>query len=122
MSEVALHQVAWLVVPSILLLTACSAGGGGTSSHGAGSGGSGSGVGGGFNTGPSSGAGPGAGCGANCNGQLPIIIRDFTTQNPDFEPGNNVDDKNIVTPDLGADGKPVYAGNPNTATTHGKMY
>jgi len=28
-------------------------------------------------------------------------------------------DKNIVTPDLGNDDKPVYAGNPNTLTTTG---
>ncbi len=68
----------------------------------------------------SSGSGLGSGGAPDCSGMLTVIIRDFTTSHPDFEQGNNVDDLGIVAPDLGADGKPVYAGNPTTPTTHGK--
>ena len=64
--------------------------------------------------------GNGSGGGADCNGGLTVIIRDFTTSNGDFEPGVSADDTGIVLPDLGADGKPVYAGNPTTPTTKGK--
>ena len=50
---------------------------------------------------------------------LPIVIRDFSSAHPDFEKfGGN--DLGIVTDTLGADHKPVYAGNPTTPTTTGK--
>src|ERR1041384_5787793 len=119
MRHILFHPVPWFLAPAVSLLAARRAGArpgaaGGAPRPTSPSDGTGGGL--------MSGAGSGAGGGANCNGQLPITIRDFTTQNPDFEPGNYVDDKGIVTADLGADGKPVYAGNPNTPTTHGKMY
>ena len=62
----------------------------------------------------------GVGGSTDCSGGLTVIVRDFTTSNHDFEPGISADDTGIVLPDLGADGKPVYAGNPTTPTTHGK--
>ncbi|BAY60485.1 fibro-slime family protein [Calothrix brevissima NIES-22] len=47
-------------------------------------------------------------------------IRDFNDTHPDFE-GNVIKrDPGIVQSTLGADGKPVYAGNPKTLTTSGK--
>ncbi|HXT49902.1 MAG TPA: Calx-beta domain-containing protein, partial [Thermoanaerobaculia bacterium] len=46
-------------------------------------------------------------------------IRDFTTAHPDFE-GLIAFDPGIVTPQLGADLKPVYAGQANNPTTHGQ--
>ncbi len=47
-------------------------------------------------------------------------IRDFQESHPDFESTTGTD-KNIVTTELGADGKPVYAhGNEGTLTTNGK--
>lgn len=46
-------------------------------------------------------------------------IRDFLASHPDFE-GAIGDDRGIVEPALGEDGKPVYAGNPTTPTTSGK--
>jgi fibro-slime domain-containing protein len=53
---------------------------------------------------------------------LPIVIRDFSpTTHPDFEAYGGVD-LAIVTSTLGADRKPVYAGNPTTPTTTGKTY
>jgi fibro-slime domain-containing protein len=60
-----------------------------------------------------------AGSGGNCDGMLPVTIRDFQAYHTDFETFLG-DDKGIVKPDLGADGKPVYNGNPTTATTTGK--
>jgi len=68
------------------------------------------------------GSGPGtggAGGGPSCNTTIPATIRDFHVNHPDFEAFLG-DDKGIVLPDLGADGKPVYAGNPTTPTTTGK--
>jgi fibro-slime domain-containing protein len=55
--------------------------------------------------------------------QLTGTIRDFHMftvpgGHPDFENGLG-DDRGIVLPDLGADGKPVYASATNTWTTHG---
>ena len=52
-----------------------------------------------------------------------VVYRDFrgfdlTGGHPDFEHYNGVD-RGIVTSALGADGKPVYAGNPTTPTTTG---
>jgi fibro-slime domain-containing protein len=60
-----------------------------------------------------------AGTGGACGTTLHATVRDFSSSHPDFEKFLG-DDANIVTPDLGADGKPVYAGNPTTATTSGK--
>lgn len=123
MMDVSPRHAAWILAPALALIAACSAGGKDAGSSGSGMGSNGSGAGG-FNptvgSGNGSGAGSGSGGGANCNGMLPVTIRDFTTSHPDFEQGNNVDDKGIVTQDLGADGLPVYNGNPNTPTTKGK--
>lgn len=81
--------------------------------------GSGTGTGGdlGFPTG--SGGATGAGGSDDCGSELLGTIRDFKASHPDFEDFTG-DDKNIVLPDLGPDGKPVYAGNPTTDTTSGK--
>ncbi len=52
---------------------------------------------------------------------IPITgtIRDFHQAHPDFEGPIN-DDRGMVASLLGADGKPVYTGNPTTPTTSGK--
>ncbi len=50
---------------------------------------------------------------------LPIVLRDFSVNHPDMQYVIGVD-LGIVAPVLGADGKPVYAGNPTTPTTTGK--
>jgi fibro-slime domain-containing protein len=50
---------------------------------------------------------------------LPIVLRDFHSSHPDMEKFLGVD-LGIVQSALGADGKPVYAGNPTTPTTSGK--
>lgn len=50
---------------------------------------------------------------------FPAIIRDFKEEHPDFQYMNG-SDKNIVTMDLGEDGKPVYAhGEEGTFSTNG---
>jgi fibro-slime domain-containing protein len=50
-------------------------------------------------------------------------IRDFNDTHPDFErAGTGGLDVGIVMRDLGADDKPVYAGNPVTPTTSGKAF
>src|SRR5262245_18243268 len=126
-TKLALTAIMTLVLPVLSLgLAACSAGGGGgkdaSSSSASGAGGvdftSANSSGPGSGAGGSVGLGTGSGGGVNCEGLLPVTIRDFTAQtSPDFEQGNNVDDKGIVTADLGPDFKPVYAGNPNTVTT-----
>ncbi len=46
-------------------------------------------------------------------------LRDFLDTHPDFEDKTG-NDKGIVEKQLGADGKPVYAGGEGTLTTHGK--
>lgn len=46
------------------------------------------------------------------------VIRDFRSSHPDFETTIS-DDRGIVEATLGVDGKPVYAGDPATPTTHG---
>jgi fibro-slime domain-containing protein len=48
------------------------------------------------------------------------VIRDFQSSHPDFESALGVD-PGIVETMLGADGKPVYAGMPDTPTTHGQQ-
>ena len=52
---------------------------------------------------------------------IPITgtVRDFLQSHPDFE-GPIADDRGMVEPALGEDGRPVYAGNPTTPTTNGK--
>jgi fibro-slime domain-containing protein len=74
-----------------------------------------------FGTNSSVGVGPGTGAGGmgDCGSVLQGTVRDFQVSHPDFEDYLG-DDKGIVMPDLGMDGKPVYAGNPTTATTSGK--
>lgn len=128
-----LKRLALVTVPALFMLAACGAdeggdvkttasGSSGGTTQGAGSG-AGSGVGG-FDVDLTTSAATTSGAGGgsvNCSGELPVIIRDFTpSKNNDFEQGNNIDDKNIVTNELGPDKKPVYAGNPTTPTTHGK--
>jgi len=46
-------------------------------------------------------------------------VRDFSASHPDME-YRIADDLGIVQSNLGADGKPVYAGTPTTATTNGQ--
>lgn len=99
--------------------SASSSGGAGGSSASTGSGGTLS-VGGSSSGGASSGGSAGAAassgyCGTNLTGTL----RDFRADHPDFE-GTTGSDHGIVQATLGSDGKPVYAGNPNTPTTTGK--
>ncbi len=130
MNHVSRLHLAWSLTAGVALLCGCDAGGdsgGKTTSSGAGGGSTqstSSGAGGDLNlTTGSGGAGTnstGSGGGVDCHGLLTVVIRDFTTSHPDFEQGNTNDDPGIVQPDLGADGKPVYAGNPTTPTTHGK--
>jgi fibro-slime domain-containing protein len=96
--------------------------GGGSSS---GRGGNGHGGAGGSNfvsTGAANGGASAAGGGQNCGTTLPVTIRDFSpTTQPDFE-YVIADDRGMVEADLGSDHKPVYAGMPDTPTTHGKMF
>jgi fibro-slime domain-containing protein len=133
------YRLGLIIAPVLTLLCSCAVGAEGPSESAAGaseSGGDGQGADGkgsgssagqgdedelttGDTTSPTS-SGGGTGSGISCSGELPVIVRDFTTTNPDFEPGNYVDDRNIVGPELGPDNKPVYAGNPKTTTTHGK--
>jgi len=116
---------------ALLLATACSGTGDGGAGAGAGAGagsgtggaGAGSGTGGaggdlGLTTGSGTGGGTGAG-GDDCGSVLGGIARDFMISHPDFEDALG-DDPGIVQPQLGADGKPVYAGNPTTPTTTGQ--
>jgi fibro-slime domain-containing protein len=70
-------------------------------------------------SGGSGSAGTGSGGGDSCDGKLPVTVRDFQAYHTDFETFLG-GEKGIVKNDLGADGKPVYNGNPATATTTGK--
>lgn len=92
---------------------------GGGNQGGSGQGGSGQGGEGGIIFPSGSGGGAGAGGGPNCNPVLKATVRDFQIAHPDFEDFLG-DDLGIVQSSLGADGKPVYAGNPTTPTTSGK--
>ncbi len=47
-------------------------------------------------------------------------LRDFNDTHPDFEDGIAID-KGIVLPGIGADRKPVYAGQAGNPTTHGQV-
>ncbi|KYF67651.1 fibro-slime domain-containing protein [Sorangium cellulosum] len=103
-----------------------ASGGDGTTSGGTTSGGDGTTSGGDFGEDPgdiggsaSSGGDPSAG-GDACGSELIAIVRDFKDTHPDFEvrPG---EDRGMVEAQLGADGKPVYAGGAEgTLTTSGK--
>jgi fibro-slime domain-containing protein len=91
---------------------ASSAGGsisvtGGSSAGGSSAGGS--------SAGGSSSGGSSGGCGSNLTG----TIRDFKIEHPDFEFVIE-SDPGIVLPDLGSDGKPVYAGQAGNPTTNGQ--
>lgn len=90
-----------------------------------GSGFGGSGNGGGINVGGSASNGTGGASGGGsggdgyCGSKLTGTIRDFKIDHPDFE--YTIDtDPGIVEADLGADGKPVYAGQAGNPTTTGK--
>jgi fibro-slime domain-containing protein len=61
----------------------------------------------------------GAGNNENCGNQLTGVIRDFRSDHHDFE-YVIATDRGIVEDTIGADQKPVYAGNPNTPTTNGQ--
>ncbi|WP_437290747.1 fibro-slime domain-containing protein [Sorangium sp. So ce406] len=124
---------------ALVAATACAGGtgdagdaasdGAGTTSGGDGttSGGDGTTSGGDFGQGPigdiggsaSSGGDPSTG-GDACGSDLIAIVRDFKDTHPDFE-GRPGEDRGIVEAQLGADGKPVYAGGAEgTLTTSGK--
>jgi fibro-slime domain-containing protein len=131
MNRVSRIHLAWPLLAGAALLCGCNAGGesggktSGSSSGATEAGSSSAGAGGDLNltgSGGATGTGSGVGSGGapDCSGLLTVVIRDFTTSNHDFEPSVGVDDLAIVQPDLGADGKPVYAGNPTTPTTTGK--
>lgn len=110
------------IVASALLVVACGGSGDDAASGGLPTGGTGSGTGAGGDLGLTSGSGTqssGTGVNDGCGSVLAGTVRDFRDDHPDFE-GVLGDDKGIVLPDLGADGKPVYAGNPTTPTTSGK--
>ena len=99
--------------------------GGGGSGVGA-SGGTGSGTGGDVTiitgSGTGTGSGAGSGTGTDCSGVLQAMVRDFSpATHPDFEYALG-DDRGLVATNLGADGKPVYAGGGGTPTTHGQAY
>jgi fibro-slime domain-containing protein len=72
----------------------------------------------GFTTSTGTGQGTGSGGGA-CGTTLIGTIRDFQASHPDFEDFLGTD-PGIVASQLGADGKPVYAGQPTTPTTTGQ--
>ncbi|MEM6788897.1 MAG: fibro-slime domain-containing protein [Myxococcota bacterium] len=65
-----------------------------------------------------SGGGNEGGSSADCARELTGVVRDFKIEHPDFQFVIGVD-PGIVESQLGADGKPVYAGNPTTPTTNG---
>ena len=70
----------------------------------------------------STGGGGGAGAGNNsgfCGSTFIGTVRDFQASHPDFEFIIEVD-PGIVLPDLGSDGKPVYAGQDGNPTTNGQ--
>ncbi|RMH00140.1 MAG: fibro-slime domain-containing protein [Deltaproteobacteria bacterium] len=73
-------------------------------------------------TGPSLDVGASAGSTtgpANCESTIPVTIRDFHASHPDFESYIG-EDPGIVLPDLGPDGKPVYAGQAGNPSTTGQ--
>ena len=61
------------------------------------------------------GADGGVGCGSNLTG----VVRDFKQGHPDMEEFTFIgDDRGMVEPQLGADRKPVYAGQSEDADHH----
>jgi fibro-slime domain-containing protein len=68
----------------------------------------------------SGGGGSGQGGDDGCNPTLTATVRDFKIEHPDFESNIFKSDKGIVTPELGMDGKPIYASTSTTPTTNGK--
>jgi len=92
-------------------------GGNGGSGNGGGSGG-GINVGGG-GSGDGGSAASGSGGDGYCGSKLTGTVRDFKIDHPDFE-FTIASDPGIVQTDLGADGKPVYAGQSGNPTTTGK--
>lgn len=75
-----------------------------------------------FGTGGAGGAGASSASGSNsgfCGSTFTGTIRDFQASHPDFEFIVEVD-PGIVLPDLGPDGKPVYAGQDGNPTTNGQ--
>jgi fibro-slime domain-containing protein len=59
--------------------------------------------------------------GDNCGNILTATVRDFSSDHPDFEYVIQ-DDRGLVADQLGADGKPVYTGDPTTPTTNGQEF
>lgn len=116
--------------PVLVLLIACgdagrselrgSSGGGGASNSSStdSSSGASSNSGGQFIPGAGGGTSSSNGGATNCGSELVGIVRDFQSSHPDFEAELGVD-PGIVETDLGADLKPVYAG--DTPTTHGQV-
>lgn len=117
--------------PAVLFVVACSAGSGKGLPGGSGTGASGSqtvgGTGGSAATNTltvslgnhDGGSNAGAGGADSCKHELVAVVRDFKNNHPDFTTFMG-DDIGIVKHYLGADGKPVYAGNPTTTTTSGQ--
>lgn len=56
----------------------------------------------------------------DCDMSLRLSVRDFTEDHPDFESFDGNSLRGIVKEDLGADKKPVYAGNGPTPVNTGK--
>src|SRR5690348_8053802 len=109
--------IAWVALACSALAAGCGGSGDGDAGSGAGVGGGGlvsGATGAGGTLFPTSGNGS-AGSGGNdgCNSVVKGTIRDFHDTHPDFE-AELGDDKGIVEPELGSDGKPVYAGDPTT--------
>ncbi|WP_437941288.1 fibro-slime domain-containing protein [Sorangium sp. So ce341] len=119
------YRQTMVAVSALVALVAATACGGGSGD--AGSEGNGSANGGDFGQdpfgdiggGPSTGGDPSSG-GDACGSELIAIVRDFKDSHPDFE-GEIGEDRGLVEAQLGADGKPVYAGGgEGTSTTAGK--
>jgi fibro-slime domain-containing protein len=115
------HEIIGAIAVGAILIGCGSSGSESSATNGAGAGLPTGGTGAGGDLGLTTGSGTNStgtgndGCGTVLNG----IVRDFNDDHPDFE-SELGDDKGIVLVDLGADAKPVYAGNPTTPTTHGK--
>ncbi|XYI01764.1 fibro-slime domain-containing protein [Sorangium sp. So ce1128] len=117
-------MVAVSALVAIVAATACGGDGvGSTGSEGAGSEGAGTASGGApgddFGRDPFADVGDPSSGGDACGSQLVAIVRDFQESHPDFENFLG-SDRGIVEAQLGADGKPVYAGGGGTSSTSGK--
>jgi fibro-slime domain-containing protein len=111
----------WIRGASLALagLCACDSGNSTLTGGAGGNTGSGNGSGGNILSGSGTGAGGAGGGVEDCGSNLTGALRDFQEAHPDFEYVLGVD-IGIVQQLLGADGKPVYAGNPTTPTTTGQ--